>query len=368
MLLSTALTFVAFCLVSSATYMLNDLGDLESDRRHPTKRDRPIPAGIVSVRAALVSVFVLLAAGLGLAYAVNWKLGVLLTGYKLLTTAYTFRLKHTATLDVAVVASGFIVRAVAGGVAADIVLSEWFLAVTSFGSLFLVAGKRHGELLQITDGSTRPALAQYTLAHLQFLVSMTAAVTIVTYCLWAFEHPRTSDVPWWGLSIIPFVIGIMRYALLVDRGEGGAPEELILRDPGMRLVGLAWRCCSSARSTSRGPLKHRDARCGASAAPRATHDAHVPEARITIACGPSHPRLHHIGRTDHSPTTPSSPQLVHAHRRARPLVAQRGVVEREVVLEVVLGARRTARRRSAGPPRARARGSSGSPAARAGGC
>ena len=69
---------------------------------------------------------------------------------------------------------------------------------------------------------------------------MTAAVTIVTYCLWAFEHPRTSDVPWWGLSIIPFVIGIMRYALLVDRGEGGAPEELILRDPGMRLVGLAW--------------------------------------------------------------------------------------------------------------------------------
>ncbi len=239
-LLSTALTFVAFCLVSSATYMLNDLGDLESDRRHPTKRDRPIPAGIVSVRAALVSVFVLLAAGLGLAYAVNWKLGLLLTGYKLLTIAYTFRLKHTATLDVAVVASGFIVRAVAGGVAADIVLSEWFLAVTSFGSLFLVAGKRHGELLQITDGSTRPALAQYTLAHLQFLVSMTAAVTIVTYCLWAFEHPRTSDVPWWGLSIIPFVIGIMRYALLVDRGEGGAPEELILRDPGMRLVGLGW--------------------------------------------------------------------------------------------------------------------------------
>ena len=177
----------------------------------------------------------------------------------------------------AVVASGFIVRAVAGGVAADIVLSEWFLAVTSFGSLFLVAGKRHGELLQITDGSTRPALAQYTLAHLQFLVSMTAAVTIVTYCLWAFEHPRTSDVPWWGLSIIPFVIGIMRYALLVDRGEGGAPEELILRDPGMRLVGLAWLAAlprlrptiSLSRSIRASWFRaHRRARAARSAAAR----------------------------------------------------------------------------------------------------
>jgi decaprenyl-phosphate phosphoribosyltransferase len=239
-LLRVGLAFVAFCLVSSATYILNDLGDVAADRQHPVKRDRPIAAGIIGTRVALVAVGVLLGAGLALAYVVSWKLGLLLTGYKLLTTAYTFRLKHTATVDVAVVATGFIVRAVAGGVAADIVLSEWFLAVTSFGSLFLVSGKRHGELLHATDSSTRPALAQYTLAHLQFLVSMTAAVTIVTYCLWAFEHPRTSDVPWWGLSIIPFVIGIMRYALLVDRGHGGAPEELILRDPGMRLVGVVW--------------------------------------------------------------------------------------------------------------------------------
>jgi decaprenyl-phosphate phosphoribosyltransferase len=237
----TALTFVAFCLVSSATYMLNDLADVESDRAHPTKRNRPIPAGVVPAGVAIAAIVVLAAAGLGLAYAVAWKLGLLLTGYKLLTTAYTFRLKHTATVDIAVVATGFIVRAMAGGVAADIPLSQWFLVVTSFGSLFLVSGKRHGELLQMGEGgSTRPALAQYTLAHLQFLVSMTASVTVVTYCLWAFEHPRTSDVPWWGLSIVPFVIGIMRYALLVDRGQGGAPEEVILRDPGMRLVGIVW--------------------------------------------------------------------------------------------------------------------------------
>jgi decaprenyl-phosphate phosphoribosyltransferase len=234
------LTFVAFCLVSSATYILNDLGDVEADRAHPTKRLRPIAAGALSPEAAKVAVAVLLAVGLGLGYAINWKLGLLMTGYKAMTIAYTFRFKDTPTVDIVIVASGFAVRAIAGGVAVDVVLSQWFLTVTSFGSLFMVAGKRHGELLNGGDGLTRPALAKYTLDHLQFVVSMSAAVTIVTYCLWAFEHPRTSDIPWWGLSIVPFVVGIMRYALLVDRGHGGAPEELILRDPGLRLVGLAW--------------------------------------------------------------------------------------------------------------------------------
>ncbi|MGE4424967.1 MAG: decaprenyl-phosphate phosphoribosyltransferase [Solirubrobacteraceae bacterium] len=239
-IVSAILTFVAFCLVSSATYILNDVGDVEADRRHPTKRNRPIASGVVGIPVAIVAVVVLLLGGLGLAYAISWKLGLLLTGYKALTIAYTFRLKHTAVLDIVIVASGFVVRAISGGVAVDIALSNWFLAVTCFGSLFMVAGKRHGELLHVGDGSTRKALEQYTLQYLQFVVTMAAAVTILTYCLWAFEHPKTSDVPWWGLSIVPFVLGIMRYALLVDQGKGGAPEELVVRDPGLRLIGLAW--------------------------------------------------------------------------------------------------------------------------------
>lgn len=232
--------FVAFCLVSSATYMLNDLVDAEADRRHPVKRFRPIAAGLVSTRAAVCQLAVLLALGLGLAFVVSWQLGLLLAGYKVLTTAYTFRLKHTPTVDIVVVAGGFMVRAVAGGLATGIELSHWFLAVTSFGSLFMVAGKRHGELLTSGSSATRPALAGYTLEHLQFVVSTTAAVTIISYCLWAFDHPKTSSIPWWGLSIVPFVIGVLRYGLLVDRGQGGAPEELMLRDPGMRLIGAVW--------------------------------------------------------------------------------------------------------------------------------
>jgi decaprenyl-phosphate phosphoribosyltransferase len=236
----TLLTFVAFCLVSSATYLLNDVVDADADRMHPVKRHRPVAGGVVSVRVALTGTGVVLAGGLALAFAVSWKLGLLVTGYKALTTAYTLRLKHTPNVDIVIVASGFLVRAVAGGVAVGVPLSHWFLAVASFGSLFMVAGKRQGELLRGGDATTRPVLAQYTLEHLRFVVTTSAAVTIITYCLWAFGHPRTSSVPWWGLSIVPFVMGIMRYALLVDRGEGGTPEELVIRDPGLRLVGIAW--------------------------------------------------------------------------------------------------------------------------------
>jgi decaprenyl-phosphate phosphoribosyltransferase len=235
------LTFVAFCLVSSATYVLNDVGDVRADQAHPTKRDRPIASGVVPVPIALAAVVLLLALGLGLAYAISWQLGLLLTAYKALTIAYTFRLKHTAILDIVVVATGFVVRAISGGVAVDIDLSEWFLAVTCFGSLFMVAGKRHGELLHVGEGgATRKALTQYTVEYLRFVVTMAASVTVLTYCLWAFEHPKTSEIPWWGLSIVPFVMGIMRYALLVDQGKGGAPEELVIRDPGLRYIGLAW--------------------------------------------------------------------------------------------------------------------------------
>jgi decaprenyl-phosphate phosphoribosyltransferase len=220
--------------------MLNDVVDVEADRSHPVKRYRPVATGAVPIPAVLTAAAVLLVAGLAVAYAVSWKLGLLVTGYKALTTAYTFRLKHTPNVDIAIVATGFLVRAVAGGVAVGVPLSHWFLAVTSFGSLFMVAGKRHGELLHGGDSATRPVLAQYTLEHLRFVVTTSAAVTIITYCLWAFGHPRTSSIPWWGLSIVPFVMGIMRYALLVDRGEGGTPEELVIRDPGLRLVGITW--------------------------------------------------------------------------------------------------------------------------------
>lgn len=235
------LTFVAFCLVSSATYFLNDVGDIDEDRLHPTKRNRPIAAGVVPVNVAIGMAIGTLAAGLAVAFAVNWKLGVTVAAYKCLTIAYTFWLKHTAVVDIAVVATGFIVRAVAGGLAVDVPLSRWFLIVTCFGSLFMVAGKRHGELLQIGDASTRPSLAEYTVEYLRFVWTMSATIAISAYCLWAFEHPAAdSGIPWWGLSIVPFVLAIMRYALIVERGQGSAPEEVVMGDRMLQVFGAAW--------------------------------------------------------------------------------------------------------------------------------
>jgi decaprenyl-phosphate phosphoribosyltransferase len=240
-LADVSLAFVAFCLVSAATYLLNDVGDIDEDRVHPTKRHRPVAAGVVPVPTALAAALALLAAAVAIAFYVSWQLGVTVLAYKALTTAYTYWLKHLPVFDIAVVATGFIVRAVAGGFAADIPLSRWFLIVACFGSLFMVAGKRHGELLHISDASTRPALAEYTLEYLRFVWTMAAAVTIGAYCLWAFEHPATdTGIPWWGLSIGPFVVAVMRYALLVERGEAASPEEVVLGDRTLQVLGAIW--------------------------------------------------------------------------------------------------------------------------------
>lgn len=239
----TLLAFVAFCLVSSATYLFNDIGDREEDRLHPEKRHRPIAAGELSVRAAFVAAVVLLLAGLGIAATVRLTFLGLLAGYLVVTVSYTIWLKHMAVFDIAVVASGFIFRAVGGGLAVDVPISRWFLIVTSFGSLFVVAGKRYSE--HVTMGAeretTRATLATYSREYLRYVWTMASAVTLGGYFLWAFEQSRLEGaIPWFELSIAPFTMGILRYALLLDEGAGGAPEEIVLRDRPLQLLGLAW--------------------------------------------------------------------------------------------------------------------------------
>ena len=172
-----------------------------------------------------------LAVGLGLAYAISWELGLLLTAYKVLTIAYTFRLKHTAILDIVVVATGFAVRAISGGVAVDITLSKWFLAVTCFGSLFMVAGKRHGEFMEMGEerASTRASLRAYSDGYLRYVWTIASAVTMVGYSLWAFQLSQGLDQPiWYELSVAPFIVALLRYAYLVEGGQGGEPEEVVL--------------------------------------------------------------------------------------------------------------------------------------------
>ena len=241
-LLTTAIAFASFCLAASAVYLLNDALDVEADRAHPTKRHRPIAAGVVPVGAAYATSAVLAAASLGVALLASVDLVVLMALYLLVQVAYCVRLKHEPVLDIAIVASGFLLRAIAGGLASSIELSQWFLLVTAFGSLFMVSGKRYSEkrLAAAGEGATRASLLRYTETYLRFVWSLSAAVMITTYSLWAFEIAATEPSPFSTISIVPFVLAVLRYAELVDGGDAGAPEDIALGDRVLQVLGLSW--------------------------------------------------------------------------------------------------------------------------------
>ncbi|GAA4720866.1 decaprenyl-phosphate phosphoribosyltransferase [Nocardioides conyzicola] len=239
---ATALAFVAFCLVSSGTYLVNDCADVEADRQHPTKRARPIAAGTLPVRTALVGAAVLGALGLAVAATTGWQLVVLVASYAALMIAYSCRLKHEPVIDLLLVAAGFLMRAVAGGLAAGIPISDWFLLVAGFGSLFVVAGKRYSELHTLgSEAGTRRSLVRYTASYLRFVWSIAAAVTITGYSLWAFENSTSGGAfPWHELSIVPFTAALLRYAVDIDAGTAAEPEDIIWRDRVLQAIGLIW--------------------------------------------------------------------------------------------------------------------------------
>lgn len=233
--------FVAFTLVASAVYLFNDARDVEDDRKHPRKRLRPVAAGDLSVRAAVVSSIVVGAAGLGLGFAIHRDLGVTLGVYVAIQVAYALWLKEQPVVDLAIVSAGFLLRAIAGGVAIEVPLSQWFLLVASFGSLFMVAGKRYSELRSLgNEAGTRRTLEEYSVSYLRFVWSLAAAVTVTAYSLWAFEIKNETGVDWQAISIAPFVMGLLRYAVDIDRGLAGEPEEAVLRDRVLQLIAVSW--------------------------------------------------------------------------------------------------------------------------------
>ncbi|MFF0631504.1 decaprenyl-phosphate phosphoribosyltransferase [Nocardia sp. NPDC004151] len=236
-----ALAFVVFCMAASGIYLVNDAMDVEADRAHPTKRFRPIAAGVVPVNLAYALSAVLLIGSIVLSFAANWHLAVVMAVYVGIQLAYCFGLKHQAVLDICIVSSGFVLRAVAGGVSSDIRLSQWFLLIMAFGSLFMAAGKRYAELKLALDtgAKIRKSLEYYTPTYLRFVWTLSATAVVVFYGLWAFEQDRAKDTIWFAISMIPFVIAIMRYAVDVDGGEAGEPEEIVLGDRVLQLLALA---------------------------------------------------------------------------------------------------------------------------------
>jgi decaprenyl-phosphate phosphoribosyltransferase len=242
-LFRTTIAFVCFCLAASGTYFINDALDVDADRRHPTKRFRPVAAGEVSQTAALTGGAILIAAAIGLSFTARWQLALVVGGYLLQTLLYSLWLKHEAVLDLACVASGFVLRTIAGGVAVPVTISPWFLIVAGSASLFMVTGKRHAELVELGDHAVghRRALAMYSRSYLSYVRAIASSVTVLAYCLWAFEKSSTVGNPvWFQLSIVPFVLGIMRYALLLEQGGGGAPEDLVLSDRVLLILGAIW--------------------------------------------------------------------------------------------------------------------------------
>lgn len=242
------LAFVSFCLISSATYIVNDLKDVEADRAHPVKRFRPIAAGELSVGVAVAVAVVLAVASLAIALAVNVGLLVVVLCYVACTISYSLFLKNEPVIELVLIALGFLLRAIAGGVASELPISRWFLIVAGFGSLFMAAGKRYSELVRATETvegddppTMRRSLKGYTHNYLRFVWAISAAVTITAYCLWAFEVGLTpSTGPWAACSVVPFVVGLLRYAIDVDKGVAEAPEDVVLHDPALMITGVAW--------------------------------------------------------------------------------------------------------------------------------
>ncbi|TDQ04992.1 decaprenyl-phosphate phosphoribosyltransferase [Labedaea rhizosphaerae] len=241
-LLKCGIAFVSFCLIASAVYLVNDAIDVEADRAHPTKRNRPIAAGIVPVPVAYGTAVVLALASFGVSLLAGWPLLVVLAVYAAVQLGYCLGWKHQPVIDLCIVASGFLLRSIAGGVAARIPLSQWFLLVTAFGSLFMVAGKRYAEILlfEKTGAKIRASLAKYSSSYLRFVWATSAAIMIMTYGLWAFEIHQHARSVWPVISMVPFTIAVLRYAVDVDGGNAGEPEEIALRDRVLQVLGAAW--------------------------------------------------------------------------------------------------------------------------------
>lgn len=237
----TLRTFVIFCMASSATYCLNDVLDADADARHPTKCHRPVASGVVPRWLALALAGLL--AAVALVWAGSWELRSVVGAYLLLTAAYSLYLKHQPVLELGVVSSGFLLRAVAGGPATGIPLSQWFLIVAAFGSLFMVSGKRLSELSAATPESplVRPSLTAYSPSYLRLVLGMSGAVAVTGYCLWAFDVG--GNTLWATASVAPFVLALLRYALDADLGRVEEPERVLLSDRVLQVLGVLWLGC-----------------------------------------------------------------------------------------------------------------------------
>jgi 4-hydroxybenzoate polyprenyltransferase len=242
LVLEVTLVFVAFCAISSAGYLVNDLRDVAHDRRHPEKRHRPIASGALSERVAWTAAVVLAVAAVGLALAaVSAEIAGLVVLYGAITVAYSVILKRLVIIDVMTIAGLFILRVVAGAVAVDAQASEWLLLCTGMLALFLGFTKRRQEAMEemADNAETRPVLEHYSVAYLDQMVAMVTAAAIISYAIYAVNSPNIGSEM---LATAPSVLyGIFRYLYLIyDRRDTRSTATILTEDPGMIFAGVTW--------------------------------------------------------------------------------------------------------------------------------
>jgi 4-hydroxybenzoate polyprenyltransferase len=241
----SVLGFVIFCALSGTVYLLNDVADLERDRLHPRKRLRPIASGALSPRTAGLLALVLGFLSLGLAALLGWRFLLIAASYLALNIAYSFWLKEIVILDVLSISIGFVLRAVAGGVAIAVLVSDWLLVCTLLLAMFLALAKRRHELVSLTTSATghRKILAEYSPYLLDQMISVVTASCLTAYAFYTMapdtvQKYRTERLAW----TIPFVLyGIFRYLYLVHQKEkGGSPTDILVTDRPLLLNVFLW--------------------------------------------------------------------------------------------------------------------------------
>lgn len=235
----TLKAFVLFCLISSAIYLFNDILDLAGDREHPAKKMRPIAAGKVSVKTALVTGIILLATSLGLSFYLNYLFGLVILFYFVLNILYSSWLKTVVIVDVLIIAVGFVARVVAGAVVISVVFSPWLIFCTLFLTLFLAISKRKTELLQSSGVNSRQVLSSYSVSFLDQMNTIVLPLTLITYTFYTFSSEHSKLL----MLTVPIVLyGMFRYLFIINNQSAitEGPTDELLADRHLQITVLVW--------------------------------------------------------------------------------------------------------------------------------
>lgn len=246
MLLKVTGSFIIFCLLSGAVYLINDIADLEKDRNHPRKKNRPLAAGLISARGSAVLAGVIVTVSLASAFLLSPALGIISAAYFCLMVLYSFYLKSIIILDIFTIALGFVLRVMAGTEVIQVYLSPWAVMCTFFLALFLALGKRRNEKIVLGENATshRLSLETYSLALIDQMISVVTTSTVVSYFLYTFRSGQHLS----SMITVPFVLfGLFRYLYLVySENSGGSPEEIVIHDRPLQIAVLLWIAASFA--------------------------------------------------------------------------------------------------------------------------